>query len=76
MSYDHYAETAQIIFELRGWGHGESAERLQGAMDAGSTGTEIFMALRHELRATRQLDLQPKLRRRIRRLEQELTRQL
>ena len=45
-TYDHYQETKAIIEMLQGTSLNDYAALLQGALDEGSTGTEIFMALR------------------------------
>lgn len=48
---DNYFEQArQLAEELRRLGLANEGQALVDAIDAGSTGTEIHMALRHELR--------------------------
>lgn len=46
MSFDHYAEANSIIKLLQHEGLTSYADKLTNAMEEGSTGTEIFMALR------------------------------
>lgn len=50
MSYDHYAVARSIAGRLASEGHEEWSKKLLAAIDEGSTGTEIFMALRWQLR--------------------------
>lgn len=45
-SYDHYSETQELIDMLRKERLDNSADTLVNAMQEGATGTEIFMALR------------------------------
>lgn len=47
--YDHYAVAQELIFHLEKEGHANDAANLRAAMEDGSTGTEIFMALRFHL---------------------------
>jgi hypothetical protein len=47
---DPYAEAAALIARLNAMGRTPEAARLQDAIDSGSTGTEVFMALRWHLR--------------------------
>ena len=44
--YDHYAETQELADLLRKENLGDYADALVKAMQEGATGTEIFMALR------------------------------
>ncbi|MFC1560466.1 hypothetical protein ACFL3W_00815 [Pseudomonadota bacterium] len=44
--YDHYQEAQGLITMLRDSQLNDQADSLQTAMDDGSTGNEIFMALR------------------------------
>lgn len=46
---DPYAEAAALISRLKECGLASKGDDLQDAMDLGSTGTEIFMALRWHL---------------------------
>lgn len=50
MAYDHYAVARSIAARLRSEGYEEWSKKLLAAIDDGSTGTEIFMALRWQLR--------------------------
>ena len=45
-NYDHYQEVKSIIAMLQGTSLCSYGDKLQNAMDEGSTGSEIFMALR------------------------------
>lgn len=45
-TYDHYVETQELIEMLRKEGLNDYADALLKAMEEGATGTEIFMALR------------------------------
>lgn len=49
MSYDYYQEADELIKMLSASSLEKYGEALQKAMDEGSTGTEIFMALRWNL---------------------------
>lgn len=44
--YDHYVEAQELIGMLRKEGLSNYADAMLKAMEEGSTGTEIFMALR------------------------------
>jgi len=44
--YDHYQEAQVLVTMLRDIQLNDQADSLQSAMDSGSTGNEIFMALR------------------------------
>ena len=46
---DYYAEAESVCEELEGAGRSDVADDLRAAMEAGSTGTEILMALRWKL---------------------------
>jgi hypothetical protein len=48
-AYDHYSVASQIAQNLRHEGNPAWAAKLEEAIQFGSTGTEIFMALRWEL---------------------------
>ena len=48
--YDHYSVAKDIARRLAEAGHPDWKERLEDAMAAGATGTEICMALRWNLR--------------------------
>lgn len=48
-TYDHYKEAHELIQSLIDAGLNEHADALTRSMDEGSTGTEIFMALRWHL---------------------------
>jgi len=45
-TYDHYVETQELIDMLRKEGLNNYADAMLIAMEEGATGTEIFMALR------------------------------
>lgn len=45
-TYDHYAETQGLADMLRKEGLGDYSDALLKAMEEGATGTEIFLALR------------------------------
>ena len=45
-TYDHYVEMQELIDMLRKEGLNNYADALLKAMEEGATGTEIFMALR------------------------------
>jgi len=47
--YDHYHEARNLITMLRDTQLNDQADSLQSAMDDGSTGSEIFMALRRSI---------------------------
>ena len=49
-NYDHYDVAMKIIKELKKQGHDLYAGALHDAIISGSTGTEIGMRLRYELR--------------------------
>lgn len=49
MNYDHYQVAREIIQNLRQENKYEWADKLEDAIDSGSTGNEIFMALRWHL---------------------------
>lgn len=49
MSVDIYTEARIIQDMLVSEGHGDRARRLKSAIDQGSTGSEILMALRFEI---------------------------
>lgn len=48
-NFDHYAAAQELISRLESEGHAADAAKLRAAMEDGSTGTEIFMALRFHL---------------------------
>ncbi|MSP73584.1 MAG: hypothetical protein EXR76_15715 [Myxococcales bacterium] len=66
---DPYAEAADLIARLQAVGRQADAEVLQDAIDSGSTGTEIFMALRWHLEDLLKKGLPDDLRKRAARLE-------
>lgn len=75
--YDHYKEADELIEELRKFGFDEAADGLREAIDGGSTGTEIFMALRWKLgKLLEQSKLPELLQARAKRLRKELDVQL
>lgn len=45
-TYDHYAETQKLTDMLRKEGLSDYSDALLNAMNDGATGTEIFLALR------------------------------
>jgi hypothetical protein len=49
MSRDYYAEVEEICEDLERSGRGDLADDLRGAVEAGSTATEILMAVRWSL---------------------------
>lgn len=48
-NFDYYAATEELISRLEQDGHVRDAAKLRSAIEEGSTGTEIFMALRFHL---------------------------
>lgn len=50
MRFDIYAEARIVRDMLAGESHGDKASRLDFVMDQGSTGSEILMALRFEIK--------------------------
>lgn len=49
INFDYYAAAQELIICFEQEGHFEDASNLRNAMEEGSTGTEIFMALRFHL---------------------------
>jgi len=49
INFDYYGVAQELIFFLEQNGHVEYASNLRSAIEEGSTGTEIFMALRFHL---------------------------
>lgn len=77
MGYDHYKEADEIIKELHRLNYAEEADCLQESMDRGSTGTEIFMALKWNLnKQLVELQLPELLRAKAKKLIKELESQL
>jgi len=48
-NFDYYAAAEELISRLDQEGHVGEAAKLRAAIEEGSTGTEIFMALRFHL---------------------------
>ncbi len=48
-NFDYYAAAEELISRLEKEGHAVDAAKLRTAIEEGSTGTEIFMALRFHL---------------------------
>lgn len=71
--YDHYNEAKTLISTLRDTPCADYADALQAAIDGGSTGTEIFLALRWNLEhLIDEENLDPAIRRRAIQLRDEL----
>nr|WP_320049946.1 hypothetical protein [uncultured Desulfuromonas sp.] len=47
--FDHYKEARNLAGQLRKEAMSDFADKIISAMESGSTGTEIFMALRWEI---------------------------
>jgi hypothetical protein len=67
MSHDHYAVAREIAGKLATEGFPERSQRILNAIAAGSTGTEILMALRWHLREMLRADpgISPETRQRM-----------
>jgi hypothetical protein len=50
VTYDHYKEARELAEQLREEKIGSFADKIIGAIEEGSTGTEIFMALRWNIK--------------------------
>lgn len=48
-NFDYYAAAQELISRLENEGHAADAAKLRSAIEDGSTGTEILMALRFHL---------------------------
>lgn len=71
---DPYSEADELIASLRRAGFRAEADTLREAIDSGSTGTEIFMALRWHLEGLLKKGLPDDLRAQASRLEAFLAR--
>ena len=76
--FDVYGFADQIVGKLRALGHNDWASRIEDVIAGGSTGTEIFMGLRHTMQQLRAM--KPELPCEIigdaRRLEREISKAL
>jgi hypothetical protein len=71
--YDHYEEAKFLIEELSGGPLKNYAIILQNSIDEGSTGTEIFMALRWNLdKLLKEVNCSDSIRVKVSRLREEL----
>ena len=76
-NYDHYKEAQSIISMLQGTSLSIYSEKLKDSMEKGSTGTEIFMALRWNIeRLLKEKNLNRSVRDRAQRLWEELDKSL
>ena len=71
-SFDHYREAAEIAQHLDAIGERPAADAIRQAVSSGSTGTEIFMKLRHALTPLKREKLPDLLAARVRRLWSKL----
>ena len=78
-NFDHYKEARELAEELRKEKLEHFANRITKAMEEGSTGTEIFMALRwniEQLLKTQELSYPKSIKNRANRLYMELDKAL
>lgn len=73
---DHCAAARALSQRLRSEGAADLGERIEETILAGSTGTEIFMGLRHHLRRALARTAEDDTRRDIRQLLSEIDRAL
>jgi len=65
MSFDFYKEVHEIEVELTRNGYSDLGQLIKDSVRQGSTGTEIFMALRYNLKNIKNHNLNEKLLNRI-----------
>tara|TARA_R110002072_G_scaffold296110_1_gene467673 strand:- start:156 stop:389 length:234 start_codon:yes stop_codon:yes gene_type:complete len=65
MSFDFYKEVHEIEVELTRNGYSDLGQLIKDSVRQGSTGTEIFMALRYNLKNIKKHNLNEKLLNRI-----------